>query len=73
MESTDKYWISVYNGLEGEMDICLAHPKYAKTIRGKKTDKKNTQWISDLYKHDLVSGNFIPSAKIRQLQTQDFR
>jgi transposase len=46
----------------------LAHPKYVKAIRGKKTDKKDAQWIADLYKHDLVAGSFIPPAKIRQLR-----
>jgi transposase len=68
MESTGKYWIPVYNILESERDICLAHPKYVKAIRGKKTDKKDAQWIADLYKHDLVAGSFIPPAKIRQLR-----
>lgn len=68
MESTGKYWIPIYNILEDEMDICLAHPKYVKAIRGKKTDKKDAQWIADLYKHDLVAGSFIPPAKIRQLR-----
>ncbi len=48
------------------MDICLAHPKYVKAIRGKKTDKQDAQWIADLYKHDLVSGSFIPPANIQQ-------
>ncbi|MEQ6391360.1 IS110 family transposase [Bacillaceae bacterium S4-13-58] len=68
MESTGKYWIPVYNILESERYICLAHPKYVKAIRGKKTDKKDAQWIADLYKHDLVTGSFIPPAKIRQLR-----
>ena len=68
MESTGKYWIPVYNILESDHDICLAHPKYVKAIRGKKTDKKDAQWIADLYKHDLVAGSFIPPAKIRQLR-----
>lgn len=68
MESTGKYWIPIYNILEDEMDICLAYPKYVKAIRGKKTDKKDAQWIADLYKHDLVAGSFIPPAKIRQLR-----
>ena len=68
LESTGKYWIPIYNVLEDEMDICLAHPKYVKAIRGKKTDKKDAQWIADLYKHDLVAGSFIPPAKTRQLR-----
>ncbi|WP_406834524.1 IS110 family transposase [Lactococcus lactis] len=68
MESTGKYWIPIYNILEDSCNICLAHPKYVKAIRGKKTDKKDAQWIADLYKHDLVSGSFIPPLKIRQLR-----
>ena len=43
MESTGKYWIPVYNILETDCKIVLAHPKYVKAIRGKKTDKKGCQ------------------------------
>ena len=66
MESTGKYWIPVFNILEKSCKICLAHPKYVKAIRGKKTDKKDAQWIADLFKHDLVASSFIPPLKIRQ-------
>lgn len=66
MESTDKYWIPVYNILENHCTIVLAHPKYVKAIRGKKTDKKDAKWIADLFKHDLVVGSFMPPADIRQ-------
>ncbi|WP_099810559.1 IS110 family transposase [Streptococcus suis] len=68
MESTGKYWIPVFNILENACNICLAHPKYVKAIRGKKTDKKDAQWIADLFKHDLVASSFIPPLKIRQLR-----
>ena len=68
MESTGKYWIPVYNILEAACTIVLAHPKYVKAIRGKKTDKKDAKWIADIFKHDLVSGSFIPPADIRQLR-----
>ncbi|CAG5138043.1 transposase [Streptococcus pneumoniae] len=68
MESTSKYWIPVFNILEKSCKICLAHPKYVKAIRGKKTDKKDAQWIADLFKHDLVASSFIPPLKIRQLR-----
>lgn len=68
MESTGKYWIPVYNVLEEQCSIVLAHPKYVKAIRGKKTDKKDAKWIADLFKHDLVAGSFMPSADIRQLR-----
>lgn len=68
MESTGKYWIPVYNILEKSCKIVLAHPKYVKAIRGKKTDKKDAQWIADIFKHDLVPGSFIPPEDIRQLR-----
>jgi transposase len=68
MESTGKYWIPVYNILEATCEITLAHPKYVKAIRGKKTDKKDAKWIADLFKHDLVAGSFMPPLPIRQLR-----
>jgi len=68
MESTGKYWIPVYNILETTCKIVLAHPKYVKAIRGKKTDKKDAKWIADIFKHDLVAGSFIPPLDIRQLR-----
>lgn len=68
MESTGKYWIPPFNVLESSCQITLAHPKYVKAIRGKKTDKKDSIWIADLHKHGLVSGSFIPSADIRELR-----
>ena len=68
MESTGKYWIPVFNILEPTCNIVLAHPKYVKAIRGKKTDKRDAKWIADIFKHDLVSGSFIPPYDIRQLR-----
>lgn len=68
MESTGKYWIPVFNVLEESCSLVLAHPKYVKAIRGKKTDKKDAKWIADLFKHDLVAGSFMPPADIRQMR-----
>jgi len=68
MESTGKYWIPIFNYLENDIDVCLTHPKYVKAIKGKKTDKKDSKWIADLYKFDLVRNSFIPPKDIRQLR-----
>jgi transposase len=68
MESSGKYWIPIWNILEPTCNLTIAHPKYVKAIRGKKTDKKDAKWIADIFKHDLVSGSFIPPADIRQLR-----
>lgn len=68
MESTGKYWIPIHNILEGSCHVVVSHPKFVKAIKGKKTDKKDAQWIADLFKHDLVRGSFIPPKDIRQLR-----
>jgi len=68
MESTGKYWIPVFNYLENDINVCLTHPKYVKAIKGKKTDKKDSKWIADLYKFDLVRCSFIPPKDFRQLR-----
>jgi len=68
MESTGKYWIPIYNILETSCNVVLAHPKYIKAIKGKKTDKRDAKWIADIFKHDLINGSFIPPPDIRQLR-----
>lgn len=50
------------------INVCLTHPKYVKAIKGKKTDKKDSKWIADLYKFDLVRCSFIPPKDFRQLR-----
>jgi len=68
MESTGKYWIPAFNILEKTCNVCLTHPKYVKAIKGKKTDKRDAKWISELFKCDLVRSSFIPPIDIRQLR-----
>ena len=71
MESTGKYWIPVYNILEKDCSIVLAHPKYVKAIRGKKTDKKDAKWnrlqncltVSNIQLGNVVSDTFGKSAQ----------
>ena len=68
MESTGKYWIPVFNVLEEKCKCIITHPKYVRTIQGKKTDKKDSIWIADMFKHGLVEPSFMPPADIRQLR-----
>ena len=68
MESTGKYWIPVFNVLEEKCNCIITHPKYVRTILGKKTDKKDSIWIADMFKHGLVEPSFMPPADIRQLR-----
>lgn len=66
MESTGKYWIPVFNVLEGHVRVVVTHPKYVRAIKGKKTDRKDSKWIADLFRHDLVRTSFIPPREIRE-------
>ena len=68
MESTGKYWIPVFNILEEKCKCVVCHPKYVRSIPGKKTDKKDSKWIADMFKHGLVEPSFMPPADIRQLR-----
>lgn len=68
MESTGKYWIPVFNILETKCNCVITHPKYVRSIPGKKTDKKDSKWIADIFKHGLVEPSFMPPADIRQLR-----
>lgn len=68
MESTGKYWIPVFNVLEEKCKCIITHPKYVRSIPGKKTDKKDSIWIADMFKHGLVEPSFMPPADIRQLR-----
>ena len=68
MESTGKYWIPVFNILEQQCRCIITHPKYVRSLPGKKTDKKDSIWIADMFKHGLVEPSFMPPPDIRQLR-----
>ena len=68
MESTGKYWIPVFNVLETDCKCVISHPKYVRSIPGKKTDKKDSKWIADIFKHGLVEPSFMPPKDIRDMR-----
>ena len=68
MESTGKYWIPVFNILEEKCNCVITHPKYVRSIPGKKTDKRDSKWIARVFKYGLVEPSFMPPADIRQLR-----
>lgn len=68
MESTGKYWIPVFNVLEGFVQVTLANPKWVSAVKGNKDDAKDSKWIGDLFRLGLVPGSFIPSKEIRVLR-----
>ena len=68
MESTGKYWVPIYNLLEGEINAVVASPKWVRAVKGNKDDKKDSKWIGDLFRLGLVPGSFIPPKPVRVLR-----
>ena len=68
LESTGKYWIPIFNILEDSCHVVVANPKYVRAIKGQKTDDKDSAWIADLFKFDIVPSSYIPCKEIRMLR-----
>ena len=69
MESTGKYYIPVYNALEGHIpNVVVANPKWVRAIKGEKDDNKDAKWIADLFKFGIVRSSYIPEKDIRVLR-----
>ena len=69
MESTGKYYVPVYNALEGHIsNVVVANPKWVACIKGEKDDNKDAKWIADLFKLGIVRSSFIPNKDIRILR-----
>ena len=54
--------------LEDSCNVTITHSKYVKAINGKKTDTKGSVRITDIFKHGLVEGSFMPPHDIRKLR-----
>ena len=68
MESTGIYWRPVFNLLEEDFTVLLVNAAHIKTVPGRKTDVKDSEWIADLLSHGLLRGSFIPPEPIRDLR-----
>ncbi len=69
MESTGVLWRPVYNVLEdGRRSLLLVNPRHLKTVPGRKTDVKDSEWLADLLRHGLLTASFIPPKPIRALR-----
>ena len=68
MESTGKYWVPVWNVLEGSFHVVIANPKWVSAVKGNKDDKKDSKWIGNLFRMGLVPSSYIPGKDIRILR-----
>lgn len=69
MESTGVYWKPILNILElGGIEAIVVNARHMKAVPGKKNDKKDAEWIAELFRHGLLRASFIPSRPQRELQ-----
>jgi len=54
MESIGKYWIPVFNMMEGKFSLTHANPFYTKTFPGNKTDRRDAKCLAELHRLGLV-------------------
>jgi transposase len=68
MESTGDYWKSVYNILEGVIEIWVVNSSHVKNVPGRKTDVKDATWLCDLMRHGLLRPSFVPCQVQREFR-----
>lgn len=69
MESTSVYWMHVYELLEDVTTPAVVNASHAKKVPGRKTDKVDAEWLSDLHAHGLLRLSFVPPRPIRELRS----
>jgi len=72
LESTGVYWKPVVRAIQlgsPKRVIWLVNPAEVKKVPGRKTDVNDSQWLSKLVMHGLVSPSFLPSQELSELRT----
>lgn len=68
MESTGVFWKPVYHVLSPHLEVVVGNPRDMQRRPGRKTDKLDADWISELLAHGLITPSFIPSPQISALR-----
>jgi len=69
MESTGSYWQQLFTILqEYNLNVILVNGRFAKNVKGKKTDVKDCQWIQKLHSLGLLQGSFLPDNDVETLR-----
>lgn len=72
MESTGIYWQPIYEILEdafaGHITLLVVNARHMKSVPGKKTDMRDSEWIATLLRAGLLNGSFIPDKNIREFR-----
>ncbi|GAC1629562.1 MAG: hypothetical protein NVS4B9_21470 [Ktedonobacteraceae bacterium] len=63
------YWKSPFNLMEGHFEkVMIVTAEHLKRVPGRKTDKKDAEWIAELLQFGLLKPSFIPSPHQRELR-----
>jgi transposase len=71
LESTGVYWKPVVRVLRQQTSprvVWLVNPAEVKKVPGRKTDVKDSEWLSKLVMHGLVSPSFVPPTELEELR-----
>jgi transposase len=71
MESTGVYWHCVARAIQRGLPqavVWVVNPLQAKKVAGRKTDKKDSEWLSKLVMYGLVTPSFLPSESLHELR-----
>ena len=70
MEATGVYWKPVWHILaDGGFQLVLANAAHIKNVPGRKSDVKDSDWISDLLAHGLIRPSFVPDGPTQEMRT----
>ena len=70
MESTNVYWIPLYELLEScGIEVVLVNARQLRYVPGRKTDMQDCQWIQLLHSCGLLRGSFRPHEIIVRVRT----
>jgi transposase len=71
MESTGVYWMPVIRVIQEQapaLVVWLVNPLDVKRRAGRKTDRKDSQWISELVLYAMVAPSYLPSREQSELR-----
>jgi transposase len=69
MESSGVYWRPVFNIWSNMgLVITLGNAHHIKNVPGRKTDKKDSEWLANLHRNGLIRASYIPQEEFRLLR-----
>lgn len=70
MESTGQYWRPVWQilGRYSHVELKLVNPQKIKRMPGRKTDKKDAEWLVDLTRVGMIEPSYVPELPTIELR-----